>query len=142
MSNKTTVLAAALISVGLAVGGTSMARAASETPDVLISGAIRCVDGKWSAISDDMHHPVGIGTVVDLGRYIRINHTELHPIGSMQIAADSDYARYGITAPGASVGATYSLVTFYKNGLPIKPSQACQPYTNLWITGLSVRTDG
>jgi len=101
---------------------------------------VRCVDNKWSAINDENHHSVGIGEVVDMGRYLRIHHADLRPIGSVQIAADSDYAKYGIEAPGASVGPTWSHVTFFKNGVAIKPSQACQPYTNLWVTGLSVST--
>jgi hypothetical protein len=40
------------------------------------------------------------------------------------------------------VGPTYSNVTFFKRGKVIKPSQACQPYTNLWVTGLGITASG
>lgn len=99
-----------------------------------VSAAIRCTNGRWAAIADSGHTPHGIVKVTATSTYITIYHAPLDPVGSMQVTADYDYNAHGITV-GASVGNTYTRVNFVKDDRVLNPTtQACQPWTNLWVT--------
>jgi hypothetical protein len=109
----------------------------SPTGGPTVSGAIRCTNGHWSAIDDSGHTPHGITKVTATSTYVTIYHDRMDPVGSMQVTADYDYNRLGITV-GASVGITTTRVNFVKDGRTLNPStQACQPWTNVWVTGFA-----
>lgn len=104
-----------------------------------IYGAIRNNGQQWLAIDDDKHSPLNIQSIIDKDDYLQIHYKQnARQVGFLIITPDETFVQQGIAA-GASVGTSFSIIKFSKNGLPIKPSELTEKSGNFWLYGKMIK---
>lgn len=86
--------------------------------------AVRNTAGTWGIINDSVHVPTGIVSVIQNDTIGQPNFTlnlQFFKVGSVIIASDEAYAKYGVTV-GNSVGSGPTFCYVYKSGMAITVS--------------------
>lgn len=82
--------------------------------------------------TDAGHRPFGVTSVETRWDRIRVHHTPVSAIASAPAQSDETLGLAQISAH-ASAGLTYLDVFLRRNGVLVKPIDACLPYSNVWL---------
>jgi len=117
-------------------------------PELYLACTIRgvVVDGDpvFDVLDDQLrpaeagHRPFGVLSVETRWDRIRVHHPPVSAIASAPAQADETLGLAQITAH-VSAGLTYLDVFLRRNGVTVKPLDACLPYANVWLVGYGWR---
>lgn len=96
--------------------------------------ALRCDSGRWGAIDDGAHQPIGVAKVETMPDRVRVHHAApLTAIHGCSCDTDETYAKAGLAA-GASVGLDYTDVFITDGtGKYRDPATLAMSYSNVWL---------
>lgn len=106
--------------------------------DRTVAAALRNTGTGWAAIADRDHAPIGVASVSNDGKSIRVKFTfTAKKIHSFIVSADETYATTTPLVCGASVGMAEAFIQCSRGGSagPVNPNDLTLPNGNLWIKG-------
>lgn len=120
------------------LGALLFACLAAAAADRTVAAALRNTGSGWTAINDRDHASIGVASVSNDGRSIRVKFTfTAQKIHSFIVSADETYATSAPLVCGASVGMAEAFIQCSRIGSagPVNPNDLTLPNGNLWIKG-------